>query len=530
MTEPTESLYEKVLAAQGDAKVPAPSPARISGAVILWRRRGGSLECFWVKRSDRVRFMPGWHGFPGGAVRPADREVPFSGRPRGLDEASTAPMPETLSVGEPDLVPGLVAATLRELFEETGLLVIAEAGRVAGRRDRLEEIRSRVLQDPDCFGAELTELDVTLDGSELTFAGRWLTPPFSPVRFDNRFFLLEWPTDRPIQPRVFDGELDHGEWIEPRTARERWRHGEVLAAPPILHTLEVLAEDGPHDGLPRLLDTAEADLGPFRRIEFRPGVLLFPVATPTLPPATHTNCYVLGYDDAVLVDPGSPFEEENERLLRALRATQEELDRRLTAIWLTHHHPDHRGGVERIGEALDLPVAAHPETVRRLPSSHARPLTDGETVDLGRSFEVSCVHTPGHARGHLSFFLPEHRSLVCGDLVSALSTIVIDPPHGDMGDYLDSLRRVHQLRPRVLFPGHGPVLSNGTETLERLIEHRLWRESRVLEEFEAGATSSRELVAAVYDDVPQTLWPLAERQIEAHLEHLREQGDIDRAS
>ena len=132
-----------------------------------------------------------------------------------------------------------------------------------------------------------------------------MTPPFAPVRFDNRFFLLEWPADSSAEPSVVEGELEHGAWVRPAEAWEAWHRGDVLAAPPILHTLEVLSQDGPLRGLDRLRDLAEANLGPFRRVELRPGVLMFPLLTHTLPPAVTTNAYLLGMRDAVLVDPGA---------------------------------------------------------------------------------------------------------------------------------------------------------------------------------------------------------------------------------
>src|SRR5690606_6290715 len=120
------------------------------------------------------------------------------------------------------------------------------------------------------------------------------------------------------------------------------------AAPPILHLLRVLEEQGPEAGLARLRDAREANLGPFRRIEFFPGMLSFPLATATLPPATHTNAYVLGWGDAVLVDPGSADPAEQARLLTGLQVLAAAEGRRVREIWLTHHHPDHVGGAAAV--------------------------------------------------------------------------------------------------------------------------------------------------------------------------------------
>ena len=520
-------LYEQVLAAAAGAPVAAPRAPRPSAAVVPWRRRDGRLEVFWVRRSEAVPFMPGWHAFPGGGLARGDAELAVRGATRHVPGGFAIPAGSRLEGEEagPDLVPGLEAAALRELWEETGLLLVGDA------RDEASEGRTLDLPRDAAAGALATALaegSLALDASQLVWAGRWLTPPFAPLRFDNRFFLLQWPSERDAQPTVVPGELAEGEWVEPAAALARWHAGEVLAAPPILHLMTVLAEDGPEAGLPRLRDPAEADLGPFRRIEFRPGVVMVPLRTPTLPPATHTNAYLLGTGPAVLVDPGSPWPEEQEKLHAALAAAAERLGREVVAIWITHHHPDHVGGVAAAAAAFGVPVAAHPATAERLAARGLRvdaTLADGERHELGPGFHVRVVHTPGHARGHLSFLVEEDGTLLCGDLLSALSTIVIDPPDGNMGDYLASLDKARALAPRFLFPAHGPVLRDGAQVLSQLAEHRRAREARVLAAWRQGLRDPDAIVPHAYDEgeVPPPLRPVAGRQVQAHLDHLREQ-------
>lgn len=533
------SLYQRILTERGAQALPEPKPPRPSAAVVLWRRiDAGHIEVFWVQRAESLPFMGGWHAFPGGGLSKRDLHVPIEGVPRGLETPhEVSSQPESLRLEDhspdPDLVPGLTACALRELFEETGILLVREllpegaSGPIASA-NLLEEMRQRLLARELGFGEILTELGLTADASNLVFAGRWLTPPFAPLRFDNRFFLLEWPVEARQQPSLAGRELVDGEWIAPEEAYRRWERFEVLAAPPILHLLKVLGEAGPERALPRLREPREADMGPFRRIEFRPRVLMLPLATATLPPATHTNAYLVGGSELALIDPGSSDTEEIDRLRRALDDLTERHGQHVVAIWLTHHHPDHIGAVEVLREELEVPVLAHTETARRL---QGRIAVDGELVDdqvlqlAGRAGEpdvvVKVLHTPGHARGHLCFFEERGRSLIAGDMVAGISTIVIDPPEGDMDVYLKSLRRLIELEPRTLFPAHGPAIKNAVAKLRELVEHRLWREKKVLAAWREGKRTAEEMLPEVYDDAPEAAWPLAQRQIEAHLERLR---------
>lgn len=527
------TLYEKLLADPLGFSAPPPQPPRVSASIVPWRvGMSGEVEVYWVRRAAELAFMGGWHAFPGGGLSKSDAALPVRGLPLGMMEGSTVALPpEALRLGDTDtdLVPGLLACALRELFEEVGLLVAY--GLPAGFD--LAAAHRAQLADGKQLGLMLEESDALLDASRLVFAGRWITPPFAPMRFDNRFFLLEWPADLAEQPEVIPGELSTGEWIASAAAFERFRRAEVLAAPPILHILRVLAEDGPERGLPRLLIPEEADWGPMRKIELRDGIAMLPVRTRTLPPAATTNAYLLGRGEAVLVDPGSDLPEEIDRLEAALAAARSREGRRVVEIWLTHHHPDHVAGAAEMQRRLGVPIAAHRETAARLDSRLpvARELADDQRIELaghepGEAMTFRVLHTPGHARGHLCFFEETQGSLICGDLVAGIGTIVIDPPEGDMSDYLASLGRMIALPPRTLFPAHGPAIEDASAKLHEYVAHRLRREDKVLAAWHHGLRSAGEMVASVYDDAPDAARLLAERQIEAHLARLRTLGRI----
>jgi glyoxylase-like metal-dependent hydrolase (beta-lactamase superfamily II)/8-oxo-dGTP pyrophosphatase MutT (NUDIX family) len=474
--------------------------------------------------------MGGWHAFAGGGLSRQDADVPVRGQPQGLEGDPELGMPEALLVAEGALeenhVPGLVACALRELFEETGVLPGVTA------REPAAALRRQLLNGEISFADAVTDLDRIPRADRLVFAGRWMTPPLAPLRFDNRFFLLHWPPSEAIQPTILPGELSSGEWIRPAAALEAWERGDVLTSPPILHILRVLQEEGPEAGLERLRNPQETLLGPVRKVEFRPGVILLPLRSWTLPPATHTNAFLLGRQEAVLVDPGSALEDQQAILESALEDARHRHGLTVRAIWLTHHHPDHVGGVEAARRQLGVPVAAHRLTAEKL-APHGLVvdefLEDGQRVELAgeRPFPVRVLHTPGHTRGHLCFYDETHGSLLAGDLVAGLGTIVIDPPEGNMEQYMGSLQRMIDLSPRTLFPAHGPALGDAVGHLQENLDHRRQREAAILEAWQAGHRQPAAIVDQVYEDLAPPIRPVAARQVLAHLERLRLQKRLD---
>ena len=118
-------------------------------------------------------------------------------------------------------------------------------------------------------------------------------------------------------------------------------------------------------------------------------------------------------------------------------------------------------------------------------------------------------------------------AVVVGDLVSTLSTIVVDPPEGHLATYLGSLQRLLELAERpdwVLLPAHGPWTHRGSALVERYLAHRAEREASLLRALADGLTDVKDLVARVYADTDPRAWPVAARSLEAGLEKLREEG------
>lgn len=473
--------------------------------MILLRDRHDP-RIYWVRRHEEMAFQGGFHAFPGGQAEPDDAGLPLLNGGRG--EADRARV-----------------TAIRELFEETGVLLARGADDLGPRK--LNELRRRVAAG-ESFADLIGACGLEIDASDLAPAGRWVTPAFSLRRFDTWFFTAWLPEGQ--EPSIGGSELDVGEWIHPAAALAEWERGRILAAPPITHALRRLA-GGLHDLEARLTSIPEARGGDVRKIEFKPGIVLFPVRTPTKPPATHTNCYLIGRRQCVVVDPATPYEDEQAALCDYLESRRAE-GCELKEILLTHQHPDHVAATRVVAERFRLPVAAHPLTAEKLPSwiSVARRIEDGECwrLDGEPALTLRAVLTPGHARGHLCYYEEFNRTLISGDLVVGLGTVVIDPPEGDMRDYLDSLEKVKRLAPAVIMGGHGPAVGSPLRKLDEYISHRLAREASVLAAVAAGNTELDGVVRAVYTDVSADLHPLAARSTLAHLIKLEAEGRVSR--
>jgi glyoxylase-like metal-dependent hydrolase (beta-lactamase superfamily II) len=262
-----------------------------------------------------------------------------------------------------------------------------------------------------------------------------------------------------------------------------------------------------------------------------PWLRRFPVRTPTLPPAMHTNVYVVGEGELVVVDPASPYPEEQERLLAYLDGLRLK-GNRVAAVLLSHHHYDHIAGAGGLCQALAVPLYAHEETARRVAR---RGLVVDHTLDEGDRLPFSspglrCLHTPGHAPGHLCLVEEQadgggRRNAVVGDMVASVGTIVVDPDDdGDMATYLAQIGRLRELGPLRLWPAHGASVEDGGALLSFYIAHRLMREGKVVMALQARAGTLSDLVPLAYDDVPPAIHALAARSLLAHLLKLQREG------
>jgi len=256
-----------------------------------------------------------------------------------------------------------------------------------------------------------------------------------------------------------------------------------------------------------------------------PWIRIFPVRTPTLPPATHTNVYLAGERALTVFDPASPYDDEQAALDEALDALAND-GHPVAEIVLTHHHVDHVSGAAHLAERLGVGVAAHRETAARVAGrvNVTRLLDEGARLDCGPR-GATALFTPGHAPGHLCFLDEESRAVIAGDMVASTGTIIIEPDDaGDMIAYLASLGRLRGLGARWLLPAHGPPIADADALLDFYVAHRLERERRVLAALSAEPRTVEELVPPAYPDVAPAIYGLAARSLLAHLHKLEREG------
>jgi glyoxylase-like metal-dependent hydrolase (beta-lactamase superfamily II)/8-oxo-dGTP pyrophosphatase MutT (NUDIX family) len=530
-----------------------PADARAAASVLMLRDTEGGVEVLMLRRAERDGDLrSGAAVFPGGVLDPRDRAAHRCCI--GDDDAAWS---ARLGLAEGGL--DYAVAALREAFEEVGLLLAdRDFDRAAAQpwRDRLQQGTAAAHELCDALG-------VAFDLRELHYWSHWLTPPGVPKRFDTRFFVTRAPAD---QQAVADyGEAVELMWLTPaaalaaerglkllpvtrRTLLELQRFADVEAA--LAHAAAarevplvmprraasatgqriVLPDEWPYAEVARLdpdgRTPAFCDIVAGRAVRLSTRIVRVTAPNPGVMTGPGTNTYLVGAGDGLggwtVIDPGPADAAHLQALLAAAPGPIER-------ILVTHTHVDHSPGAAALAAATGAPVlgriADHPYGQ----DSAFRPtqaLAGGEPIALGQGAgTLRVIHTPGHASNHLCYLLEEERTLFTGDHVMQGSTVVINPPDGDMAAYLRALEALLAVELDWLAPGHGFLVAEPHAVLRGLIRHRLAREAKVraaLERVRAGAIGT--LLPLVYDDVPAGLHPVAARSLLAHLLKLRDDG------
>ena len=538
----------------------APRPPRPAATVAIVRDAADGIEVLLCRRAERGDHNSGAWVFPGGLVDRADREAHACCA--GLDDAAAS---ATLGLTEGGL--DYFVAAVRESFEEAGLLIAVDPQGRQVELDAAEEIRLGQWREPLNRGERsivefCAEAGVRLGVDRLVYVSHWLTPVGRPKRFDTRFFIAAAP---PTQAGTHDGaEMVEQQWLRPAEAIARSDSLKLMN--PTRHTLELIkgfasvAETltwarQPRDValiMPRVAtgsagaqpvnpdQPAWAEIGrldplghgqvsydirPGVAVRLSPRVIRVTANNGSVMTGPGTNTYLVGGGEAnewAVLDPGPLDAAHVEAILAAAPGP-------IRWIFATHTHNDHspasaplqaRTGARTHGRVADHPMWQDPSFVPDVA------LCGGEVFELPGGSTLRVVHTPGHASNHLCYLLEEEKLLFTGDHVMQASTVVINPPDGDMAAYLASLRSLLDADLEWLAPGHGFLMAQPRRALQAIIDHRLRREAKVVAALrEIGPQAAIEvLLAKVYDDVAPRLHAMATRSLTAHLLKLAHDG------
>lgn len=474
-----------------------PAEPRIAAACIIVRGETAP-EVLLAQRSTTLRFMAGHYVFPGGRIQEEDD------------------IARVLNASDTDHARAILAVA-REVFEETGLLCARGALPAA---EQLRQARLRLLQNQLAFNDLLIQHALAIDANDFEPAGEWLTPPFVPIRFSTRYFLYRLTDGQ--QEELIDGEIIALEWLTPVEARGRWHRGGMRISTPVAYTLRQLAAASLPAALPLLQRGTARAPGEHNCFEIRRGITLVPVKSATLPPATHTNCILVGEGSLYVIDPGAEEPAERQHLIRQIEHLIE-LGGKVEAIVLSHSHPDHTAAAEELRQHFKAPILAHPATAEQVPFAIDRHLHDGDELVSGHDpqWRLQCLHTPGHDPGHLCFLERSTGALLAGDMLANPGSIVVSRQFGgDMADFIRSLERLLTLDCKLIIPAHGHPAGQPREFIQQQLDHRLWREAKIRHALENGAATFDELLAQAYDDAPQQAIVWARHSLDAHLAKL----------
>ena len=477
----------------------ARKPPRPTATMTLTRDGPNGPEVLLGLRSETMAAFPGYWAFTGG----------------GVSRVDTAAV-ESFSVL--DVEHGkFIACILRETCEELG---IAPNGDHVITID--ENARFDVIKDKANWLPHAEDCNIPVNTDNINILGHRITPPFGPVQFDNAFIHFhcgDWQSvpEIDLEPQT---EFDDIMWARPQDILERWSRHEIKVAPPVISVLMEIVRV-----LEFSIDIVDAAKNISRRqpgrqsILFAYGVEVVPIRTATLPPADHTNCYLVGdpEGDFIIIDPAVRYREDMESLADAV----ERHDGQPVAFAFTHSHSDHLADMDLLKEAFDLPVWGSEFTSKSVNCD--RILRDGETIELGRqTWQV--IITPGHHPDHTCFI--SDAGLIAGDMLAGFGTILIPPATGDMDVYLEQLARLRDLHPHLAFPSHGPVIALPEKKFNYYIKHRTARHEKVLQAVASGLSDVQAIAAKAYDDTPNAHVGLSEDQTLAHLLSHQRQGRV----
>ena len=242
-----------------------------------------------------------------------------------------------------------------------------------------------------------------------------------------------------------------------------------------------------------------------------------------------TNSYIIRAEngDCLVIDPGPEHTGHIKELVKRAGGAG-----RIKGIVVSHMHPDHSPAAMPLAKATGAQIYSpfavdDPYQDKTLKADYVVEHQQLLHID---NIRLRCIHTPGHVDNHMCYLLENEQVLFTGDHLMQGSTVVIIPPHGDMKKYIDSLQLLKQYEILQLAPGHGEIMAQPQQEIERIIQHRLAREAKVQQVLaDFGPASIDTLVTDVYDDVDTFLHEMAKQSLYAHLLKLKQEGLVVQA-
>lgn len=538
---------------------------RPAATIILARNSADGVEVLMMQRTTAVDFATGMHVFPGGAVDPTDHHPEIASLCVDLDDARASQM---LGIEQGGLAYWIAA--IRECFEESGLMLGYRAERELVRlqgedADRLAKLRLEMAQNKLTFADILKAEQFRAATDRIAYYSHWITQAGRPKRYDTRFFVAQAPEGQTAEQ---DNHETVGQvWVRPEQAIEMNKAGTIELMFPTIKTLESLtpfkeveelleyarmpkpkvliapftatARDGKQHILipgdfaytevrkidPENKGTAQSFIEPGQPVAIGERITRVTAANPGMMTGPGTNTYLIGdaQTGVAVIDPGPLLDEHIQNILNAATGP-------IKWILCTHTHIDHSPAAKSIKEKTGAqiygrPAPAFPNQDQTFAPDYV--VTHDQVLNIaGTTLRV--IHTPGHASNQVCFLLEEQGMLFTGDHIMQGSTVVINPPDGNMAQYLGSLKLITKYSINYLAPGHGFLMTNANEIVERLIIHRMGRENKVLAGLRASGQPLplEELVKHAYSDTDQRLHKVAMRSLQAHLDKLLSEGRV----
>lgn len=574
------------------------APLLQAATVLLLRDGAQGVEVLMTRRSMKASFAPGAYVFPGGGIEPEDLD--FSGKRHiaGINPASNATEFIAIRSTQSEQLSTWAMAAIRESFEELGIVLARNSSGQwltapqVNALDRQGDFYAQMKQGGYTLAADsvyllahwITDRDLpkrfnvpflvakmpegqtpVADETE-QFAPEWVRPAVALARHAAKQFFMIFPTIRTLEHlqhfKTVDGVLqacasEQALWTScPRAGLMQGKEARFMEHESAFGELALVCPDGQI-----VHELAWQHEKPVQLLQH---VMRLTAPNPSIMTGPGTNTYIVGTQDTgyVVIDPGPDNAAHIERIFEATQGD-------INAIICTHSHADHSPAAwplqQRVVEAsntvpgaLTGEFAKHICPILGLPSAptardsaffmpditlqnqeHLAPYLYRVEAKSALKIDLQVVCTPGHAANHICLIQPEDGLLFSGDHILNGSTTVIDPPDGDMSEYLCALDTLHALCKqhdlRFILPAHGYVLSacdargpdddtrgGAARVIAHLKQHRLKREAKVIEALRQNPEASvEELLPLAYDDVDAKLWPVAARSLSAHVQRIR---------